>query len=190
MEQSGARRTHGARRRVSAAGRGTQSNNATVACALTRTFFCRSKIRWLAAPSAQHYGEKIFHYFQKTRSELHPRLRALFSLGKRRNAHATDAFARLAKTETDQAVSFDAAGLIGVFEHFYDNNRSGNGGYGTHYVVLRYELRWPGTVEPRPDDQHSELRWWPVADLIASDRVHENAKTYFRPSGRQSHARL
>jgi hypothetical protein len=65
MEQSGARRTHGARRRVSAAGQGTQSNNATVACALTRTFFCRSKIRWLAAPSAQHYGEKYSIIFKR-----------------------------------------------------------------------------------------------------------------------------
>ena len=69
----------------------------------------------------------------------------------------------------------------GVFEHFYDSNRSGNGGYGTHYVVLGYELRWPSAAVPRPDDQHSELRWWPVAELLASDRVHENAKAYFRP---------
>jgi len=97
-----------------------------------------------------------------------------------------DAFARLAKTETDQAASLDDARLIGVFEHFYDNNRSGNGGYGTHYVVLGYELRWPGTAEPRPDDQHSELRWWPVPDLLASDHVHENAKAYFRSRARRS----
>ena len=60
-------------------------------------------------------------------------------------------------------------------------HRSGNGGYGTHYVVLGYELRWPSAAVPRPDDQHIELRWWPVAELLASDRVHENAKAYFRP---------
>jgi colanic acid biosynthesis protein WcaH len=107
-----------------------------------------------------------------------------------KNERLADAFARLAKTETDHAASFDDARLIGVFEHFYDNNRSGNGGYGTHYVVLGYELRWPSTAVPRPDDQHSELRWWSVPELLASDRVHENAKAYFRPSGRQSHARV
>jgi colanic acid biosynthesis protein WcaH len=84
-----------------------------------------------------------------------------------KNERLSDAFARLAKTETDHAVSLDDARPIGVFEHFYDNNRSGNGGYGTHYVVLGYELRWPGTAEPRPDDQHSNcdggLSWtyWP-----------------------------
>ena len=106
-----------------------------------------------------------------------------------KNERLAEAFARLAKTETDHAASLDDARLIGVFEHFYDNNRSGNSGYGTHYVVLGYEFRWPSAAEPRPDDQHSELRWWPVAALLTSDRVHENAKAYFRPratrSGRQ-----
>ena len=98
-----------------------------------------------------------------------------------KNERLAEAFARLAKTETDHAASLDDARLIGVFEHFYDNNRSGNSGYGTHYVVLGYEFRWPSAAEPRPDDQHSELRWWPVAELLTSDRVHENAKAYFRP---------
>ena len=45
-----------------------------------------------------------------------------------KNERLAKAFARLAKTETDHAASFDDARLIGVFEHFYDNNRSGNGG--------------------------------------------------------------
>ena len=98
-----------------------------------------------------------------------------------KNERLVDAFARLVKTETDHAATLDDARLIGVFEHFYDNNRSGDAGYGTHYVVLGYELRWPSTAVPRPDDQHSKLRWWSVAELLASDRVHENAKAYFRP---------
>src|SRR5215472_19371662 len=93
-----------------------------------------------------------------------------------------DAFARLVKTETGHAARFDDARLIGVFEHFYDSNRPVNGGYGTHYVVLGYELLWPSAAVPRPDDQPSELRWWPVAELLASDRVHENAKAYFPPA--------
>ncbi|HET8919797.1 MAG TPA: GDP-mannose mannosyl hydrolase, partial [Xanthobacteraceae bacterium] len=105
-----------------------------------------------------------------------------------KNERLAEAFARLVKNETDQAASLDNAQLFGVFEHFYDNNRSGNGGYGTHYVVLGYEFRWPSAAVPRPDDQHSELRWWPVAELLASDRVHENAKAYFRPRVRRDAA--
>jgi colanic acid biosynthesis protein WcaH len=96
------------------------------------------------------------------------------------------AFARLAENETGQAARLDDARLIGVFEHFYDTNRSGNGGYGTHYVVLGYEFAWPTAARPRPDDQHSELRWWPVTELLASERVHENAKAYFRARRREA----
>jgi len=91
-----------------------------------------------------------------------------------------EAFARLMKNETDHAANFDDARLIGVFEHFYDENRSGKDGYGTHYVVLGYEFKWMSAAAPKPDDQHSELRWWPVAELLSSNRVHENAKAYFR----------
>jgi len=91
-----------------------------------------------------------------------------------------DAFARLVKNETGHDASLDDARLLGVFEHFYDRNRSGRVGYGTHYVVLGYEFSWPSAVPPTPDDQHSELRWWPVPDLLASDRVHDNTKAYFR----------
>jgi colanic acid biosynthesis protein WcaH len=73
----------------------------------------------------------------------------------------------------------DDARLIGAFEHFYKNNRFGNSDYGTHYVVLGYELKAPDAAEPKADDQHSELRWWPLAELLASDRVHKNTKAYF-----------
>jgi colanic acid biosynthesis protein WcaH len=96
-----------------------------------------------------------------------------------KNERLADAFARLVKNETDHAAGFDDARLIGVYEHFYEANRSGHGRCGTHYVVLGYEYRWPTAVAPKPDDQHSELRWWPVAELLASDRVHENTKAYF-----------
>ena len=99
-----------------------------------------------------------------------------------KNERLADAFARLVKNETSHAASLDDARLIGVFEHFYDTNRSGNGGYGTHYVVLGYVLKWENAAALKPDDQHSELTWWPVAALLASDRVHENTKAYFRPA--------
>ena len=101
-----------------------------------------------------------------------------------KNERLAEAFARLMKSETDHAADFDDARLIGVFEHFYETNRSGKGGYGTHYVVLGYEFKWTSAAPPQPDDQHSELRWWPVAELLASDRVHENTKAYFRPRAR------
>jgi colanic acid biosynthesis protein WcaH len=97
-----------------------------------------------------------------------------------KNERLAAAFSRLLKNETDFAASLDDARLIGVFEHFYDNNRSGNHGYGTHYVVLGYEFKWTAAAPPKADDQHSELRWWSVAELLACNRVHDNTKAYFR----------
>jgi colanic acid biosynthesis protein WcaH len=98
-----------------------------------------------------------------------------------KNERIAEAFARLVMNETDHEARFADARLLGVFEHFYATNRSGNGGYGTHYVVLGYEFRWTAGTAPKPDDQHTDLRWWSVTELLASGRVHENAKAYFRP---------
>ena len=96
-----------------------------------------------------------------------------------KNERLAEAFTRLLKTETNYMRRIEDAQLLGAFEHFYKNNRFGNSDYGTHYVVLGYELGMPDAAEPKPDDQHSELRWWPLAELLASDQVHGHTKAYF-----------
>jgi GDP-mannose mannosyl hydrolase len=96
-----------------------------------------------------------------------------------KNERLADAFSRLLKTETNYATSIDDARFLGAFEHFYKNNRFGAPDYDTHYVVLGFEFKVSGTAEPKADDQHGELRWWPLDELMASDRVHKNTKAYF-----------
>ena len=93
------------------------------------------------------------------------------------------AFARILKAETNLAGAFEDARLLGVYEHFYPNNRFGEAGYGTHYVVLGYALEIADRAALKQDDQHSELRWWQEADLLASPKVHPNTKAYFRHGG-------
>jgi colanic acid biosynthesis protein WcaH len=90
------------------------------------------------------------------------------------------AFARLLKTETNFEGSLEDARLLGAYEHFYDNNRFGDAGYGTHYVTLGYELKINDTAALQSDSQHSELRWWSESELLRSPQVHDNAKAYFR----------
>ena len=97
-----------------------------------------------------------------------------------KNERLHDAFARLLKNETNYAASLDEARLIGVYEHFYANNRFGEASYGTHYVVMGYALKLDDTAALKADSQHSEFRWWTEDELLASDRVHDNAKAYFR----------
>jgi colanic acid biosynthesis protein WcaH len=97
-----------------------------------------------------------------------------------KNEPLRDAFARILKTKTNCAASFDDARLLGAYEHFYANNRFGEDGYGTHYVVLGYALELDDTAALAADAQHSEFRWWDEAELLASPRVHDNTKAYFR----------
>jgi len=75
---------------------------------------------------------------------------------------------------------FAAARLVGVYEHFYDNNRFNEASYGTHYVALGYEIGLVDVSALASDDQHSELDWWDEGALLASSTVHHNTKAYFR----------
>ncbi len=68
----------------------------------------------------------------------------------------------------------------GVYEHLYGDNFAGVEGISTHYIVLAHEFSLPANARINGDDQHAELRWWKVSDLLADPAVHENTKAYFR----------
>ena len=91
-----------------------------------------------------------------------------------------EAFARIMQKEINQSGMLAQARLLGAFDHFYPTNRSGDPGYGTRYVVLAHEIRLQDISGIAPDSQHSEVGWWTEAELMNSDRVHENTKAYFR----------
>ena len=59
----------------------------------------------------------------------------------RKGERLREAFAEFLKDETGLTADFAAARLVGVYEHFYDNNRFAEAGYGTHYVTLGYAVR-------------------------------------------------
>lgn len=90
-----------------------------------------------------------------------------------------DAFRRLTQWELGQAMSVEAAEFIGVYEHFYPTNFAGMAGFGTHYVVLAYELRLDGPLDTLPEEQHSGYRWLSPAQLLEDSGVHANSKAYF-----------
>ena len=92
----------------------------------------------------------------------------------------SDAFERILKAETNYAGTFDQARFRGVHEHFYETNRFGEPGYGSHYVALIYEIRIGINSQLRTDAQHTEFVWWAAPTILTSDRVHENTKAYFR----------
>src|ERR1700676_2214323 len=91
-----------------------------------------------------------------------------------------EAFVRIMNKETNHSVPFDKARLIGVFDHFYETNRSGEAGYGTRYISLAHEIRLRDISGIAPASQHSEYGWWTVSDLLNSERVHDHTKLYFK----------
>ncbi|HIF9190439.1 TPA: GDP-mannose mannosyl hydrolase [Photobacterium damselae] len=88
------------------------------------------------------------------------------------------AFARLTKEELGVELQLSDAVLIGPFEHFYDDNFSGND-FTTHYVVLGYRLKLDVALTQLPKEQHGHYQWFDVAKLLNADDVHRHTKLYF-----------
>lgn len=98
----------------------------------------------------------------------------------RKNESVEAAFARILAVEIGCNTSLAEANFLGVFQHFYNANRFGDPGYGTHYVVLGYELKLGLRPDIVSDSQHKEFRWMTEAEIVSSARVHPNTKAYFR----------
>lgn len=92
----------------------------------------------------------------------------------------TDAFSRISATELGEARSLEEARFLGAFEHRHDSNFAGIPGFGTHYVVLAYEILFDGDLPILPRSQHSEYRWFWQDQLLASEDVHAFTKEFFR----------
>jgi colanic acid biosynthesis protein WcaH len=90
-----------------------------------------------------------------------------------------DAFTRILRAETGLALPRSQARPLGVFEHFYDENRYGEPGYGTHYVVNAYRLELRERPAIAADEQHRALQWRAPADIRAAPDVHPNTRAYF-----------
>lgn len=95
----------------------------------------------------------------------------------RKNERSRNALARIAQGELGIAATDGR--LLGVFDHFYDDNALGILGLGTHYVALGYQLDIASAMPLIHDAQHAELKWWSINALLSSDEVHSNTKLYF-----------
>lgn len=91
------------------------------------------------------------------------------------------AFARLTTHELGVTHPRHAATFRGVYEHHYETNFSDEPqAFGTHYIVLAYELRLTERLESLPDDQHGEYRWMTPAQVLTEPDVHKNTRAYCR----------
>ena len=88
------------------------------------------------------------------------------------------AFLRLTKVELGTPVERSECGLLGVFEHMYDDSVFGENPK-THYVVLAYCLPMFEIKNERlPLTQHSHFKWWSIEKVAKSNQVHLYTKKY------------
>ncbi|MHC4758994.1 MAG: GDP-mannose mannosyl hydrolase [Planctomycetota bacterium] len=98
----------------------------------------------------------------------------------KKDERLSEAFKRITADELGTELDFGDAELVGVYEHIYDTNFAEKEGFGTHYVVIAYEVPVSIEVEGLPMDQHSEWRYFSVEDILKDANVHENMKNYFK----------
>jgi len=97
-----------------------------------------------------------------------------------KNESIRDAFSRIAMGETGIRLGTEQATFHGVFEHFHPvQNFADEEGYGTHYVVLAFEVRLSAYLPVLPLEQHTRYKWLTVPELLRDERVHPYTRNYF-----------
>lgn len=121
-------------------------------------------------------------------------------LGKRKNAPAKDSYfvpgGRIRKNETldsalnriikeetniSENLNFSNQNLLGVYEHFYEDNFWGNKKFNTHYIVFAYLLRLNEDLFNKDiiiDNQHSDTIWYQKGSNFKCEDIHPNTKVY------------
>ncbi len=101
-----------------------------------------------------------------------------------KNETIRSALSRIMKSEMAGFAVRGIPKFRGVYEHLYLANFFEEAGFGTHYVVLAYDVRLEGQGVVG-DRQHSEFRWWKIPEILRSTKVHRYTKAYFKDSKRR-----
>lgn len=89
-----------------------------------------------------------------------------------------NAFKRISLEELGKEVILSESTFLGVYEHFYDDNFSGDN-FSTHYVVHGYSLNFEPHELHLPTIQHNAYQWFDIDNLLADASVHHYTKNYF-----------
>ena len=95
----------------------------------------------------------------------------------------TKAFRRITREELGQEREMREGCFLGVYEHHYSDNFAQEPGFGTHYVVLGYEMDLQETLPELPNAQHRQYQWVNERGLRQMPEVHDCTKAYFSEMG-------
>lgn len=96
-----------------------------------------------------------------------------------KDEYINQAFCRLTENELGASIPFSSARFVGVYEHLYNTNFSESGDFGTHYVVLAYEIVLDAVLTGLPDQQHSNYQWLAREKITGDERIHHYTQAYF-----------
>ena len=116
------------------------------------------------------------------RRENEPAKGTLFVPGGRitKNESLEAAFRRITLSELGSQKELKDARLMGCYDHIYPTNVFNTAGFGTHYVVLGYQLQLTEVLVHLPTEQHGDYIWMTASEILNSREVHENTKAYFK----------
>jgi colanic acid biosynthesis protein WcaH len=96
-----------------------------------------------------------------------------------KNETISNAFQRITYEELGKAFHIESANHRGVFEHLYETNFTEKTGFGTHYIVLAYEIYVEEELTTFPKQQHRRYKWFSEDSLLSEKSVHHYTQAYF-----------
>ena len=96
-----------------------------------------------------------------------------------KNENQLEAIKRVGKSELGIDINPENVKLVGVYDHIYDNNFDNNN-FGTHYVVTAYLHKIKNNIKIELDDQHDEIKWINIDNMINDNTVHQYVKNYYK----------
>lgn len=97
------------------------------------------------------------------------------------------AFQRITKGELGIRYDLTDASFVGVYDHIYSTNAGARPtDFGTHYLVIAFELIVPEEMEHLPKEQHAKYKWFSPGEALNDPDVHENCKVYFRRNANET----
>ena len=98
----------------------------------------------------------------------------------RKDEAIEQAFKRISRAETGMEFDLQTAEFAGIYEHLYPGeNFFGIDSFGSHYIVLAFNIQANLSIDDLPDDQHNRYKWFTVDEILNDPDVHLNTKNYF-----------
>ncbi|TFH92983.1 GDP-mannose mannosyl hydrolase [Vibrio ouci] len=94
-----------------------------------------------------------------------------------KNESISEAFKRITMNELGVKCDIEQADFLGNFEHFYNDNVSGDN-FSTHYIALGYRIVLDDRHLTLPIEQHNQYIWQSKEAISANSRVHKYCRWY------------